>query len=41
MWAVALQASGNIDARYLQRKKRTAALSELGWAIFPAAAGVA
>jgi hypothetical protein len=34
MWAVALQAAANIDARYLRRDQRTAALSELGWALF-------
>lgn len=34
MWAVALQAASNIDARYLRRDQRLAALSELGWAVF-------
>lgn len=32
--AVALQAAGNIDARYLTRDRRVAALSRLGWAVF-------
>lgn len=31
--AVALQAPGNIDARYLTRDRRIACLSEMGWAV--------
>jgi hypothetical protein len=33
-WAVSLQATANVDARYLLRQNRIASLSEFGWAFF-------
>jgi hypothetical protein len=33
-WAVSLQATANVDARYLVRQNRIASLTEWGWAFF-------